>query len=222
MQSTSVDQGIKTNIILQPGSRCNSSSIFYKIIMLCHDSLVSAHSFCFQAPSQSVSFSSCPQGAEKELPCHHVKQRRQHTQNLGNSGQNWLVGRQRGVAFRARPRNKVAAMRPPRVGKQEGADLNEVLLDLKGQLLSGPLPYNGFPLPGWAGIKGQLQIPSTAFLINCTHKCKENGSCFSFQDRKSPRTWRYKNKVVLHWLNHHKHYERPTVGPNQDFDQRIH
>lgn len=121
-----------------------------------------------------------------------------------------------------RSRNKVAAMRPPTVGEQEGADLNEVLLDLKGQLLSGPLPYNGFPLPGWAGIKGQLQIPSTAFLINCTHKCKENGSCFSFQDRKSPRTWRYKNKVALHWLNHHKHYERPTVGPNQDFDQIIH
>lgn len=43
VQSTSVGQGIKTNLILQPRSRCDSSLIFYKIIMLCHDSLVSAH-----------------------------------------------------------------------------------------------------------------------------------------------------------------------------------
>lgn len=65
------------------------------------------------APSQSVSCSSSPQGSVKEFPHHPMKQRRQHPQNLGNSGQNWLVGRQRDHALtQGQAKKQVAALRP--------------------------------------------------------------------------------------------------------------
>lgn len=125
------------------------------------------------------------------------------------------IGWQRELASRARPRSKVAAMKPPRVCDQEGADLNEVLLDLKRHCSVGHTCLMVSPLPGWAGIEDWLQIPSMAFLINYTYKCKGNGSCFSTQGM-SPRTRRYKNKVALQRVSHYKHSDRPTAGPNQE------